>query len=127
MASTGSTPAADIRAYMAALPPATRKHLKTLRDAARQAAPDAEDAFSYRIPGYKIGGKALIWYAAFKNHVSLYPMTATVRRAYADELAGYKMSTGTVQFPLDRPIPVALVKKLVRARIAEMRAKAKGK
>jgi uncharacterized protein YdhG (YjbR/CyaY superfamily) len=95
--------------------------MNEIRDIVRALAPDAVEVFSYRIPGFKLNGKALVWYAAFTHHTSLYPMTADIRRANAAALEGYKMSTGTVQFPLDRPLPVALVKRLVKARIAEVR------
>jgi uncharacterized protein YdhG (YjbR/CyaY superfamily) len=117
--------AAKVRAYLVALPPEARRALASIRSAVRAVAPRAEAVFSYGIPGTRLEGKPLVWYAAFKKHVSLYPMTAAIRRAHARELEGYKMSTGTIQLPLARPVPVALVKKLVRARVAEVRASLK--
>jgi uncharacterized protein YdhG (YjbR/CyaY superfamily) len=107
--------------YFAALPPPVRKRVKEIRDIVRAIAPDAIEVFSYGIPGFTLNGKPLVWYAAFKHHISLYPMTASIRKAHAAALKGYKMSTGTVQFPLDEPLPTALVRRLVKARLAELR------
>jgi len=110
----------QVRAYFAATPPKARAALKRIRAAIRSVAPRAEEAFSYRIPAFKLRGRPLVWYAAFKNHCSLFPMTGAIRRKLAPSLKGYEMSKGTVRLPLAKPMPVALVKKLVKARVAEL-------
>ena len=110
----------QVRAYFAATPPKARAALKKIRNAILSAAPGAEEAFSYRIPGFKLRGRALVWYAAFKNHCSLFPMTAGIRRRLASDLEGYETSKGTVRLPLAKPMPLGLIKKLVKARITEL-------
>ncbi len=112
--------ASAVREYIAALPPRAKRRMQEMRRLIRSVAPDAVEHFSYRIPGFRLDGRVFVYYAAFKEHTSLYPMDAKVRRAHAAALKGYKMSTGTIQFPLDRPLPVALVKRLVKARAVEL-------
>jgi uncharacterized protein YdhG (YjbR/CyaY superfamily) len=113
---------AQIRAYTAKLPPRTRKLLKELGHIIRKAAPSAVDSFSYQIPAFRYDGKILVWYAGWTNHLSMYPLSAADRR-FA-ERKGFKTSKGTVQFPLEDPLPVSLIRRLVKSRIAAIKATA---
>lgn len=110
---------AQVRRYMASQPAKQRTALRTVRAAIRATAPKAVEHFSYGIPGFRLEGRPLVWYGAFRQHVSLYPVTAAIQRPLADDMKGYETSKGTIRFPLEEPMPVALIKKIVRARARE--------
>ncbi len=104
--------------YLSALPPEARAHLEKLRAVIRAAAPMAVEDISYRMPAYRYKG-ILVYFAAFRDHYSLFPASVSLMRAHAAELKPYVASKGTIHFQFDKPLPVNLVKRLVRERIAE--------
>lgn len=114
---------AQVQAYFSSLPPDARRALKQVREAIRAAAPGVVERFSYGIPAFRLDGKALVWCAAWKHHVSIYPMTASMKRVHARELEGYEVEKGTIRFPLGEPMPSGLIKKLVKSRVKELRDK----
>jgi len=106
-----------IDAYIAAFPKDIQVILEKLRRVIREAAPGAEEAIAYAIPTFRLNGN-LVHFAAFKDHISFFP-TSTPIPAFKKELAPYKMSKGTIQFPIGRPIPFDLVKEIVKFRVRE--------
>ncbi len=112
----------NVDEYLAGVPEPARSTLKKIRAAIRSAVPPgATETISYRIPAFKYKG-VLVWFAAFSNHCSLFP-TASVIEAFKNELKGFSTSKGTIHFPTDKPLPTALVKKLVKARVAQNESK----
>jgi uncharacterized protein YdhG (YjbR/CyaY superfamily) len=108
--------------YLAGVPGEQRAALEQLRETIKAAAPEATETISYGMPAFKLHG-SLVGFAAFKNHCSFFPMSSTVLEEHREALAGYETSKGTIRFSADDPLPVALVKKLVKARIAENEAR----
>jgi uncharacterized protein YdhG (YjbR/CyaY superfamily) len=110
-------PLKSVAQYIAGAPAPARSNLKKMREAIRSAVPrNAEEIISYGIPAFK--HKVLVWYAAFSNHCSLFP-TAAVIEKFKRELKGFPTSKGTIHFPANKPLPTALIKKLVKARVAQ--------
>lgn len=118
-------PVTTVDEYLAALPDEVRATLEKVREAIKAAAPKATEGISYHMPMYKQHGM-LIGFAAFKNHCSIFPGPGAIER-HKDELKGYQTSKGTVRFPIGKPLPATLLKKLVKERIAENEAKMKKK
>lgn len=109
----------SIDAYINTFPEDIQQKLQSIRQTIAQEAPDATEAISYAMPTFKLGGKNLIHFAAWKDHLALYP-TPSGTEAFKNELDGYQMSKGTIQLPLDQPIPHDLIKRIVRFRADEM-------
>jgi uncharacterized protein YdhG (YjbR/CyaY superfamily) len=109
--------------YLAAVPEPARGTLNRIRAAIRAAAPaEATEAIGYGMPTFRYKG-ALVGFAAFSDHCSFFPMSGSVIEALQSELQGYETSKGTIRFPLDKPLPAALIKKLVKARVAQNESK----
>jgi uncharacterized protein YdhG (YjbR/CyaY superfamily) len=110
----------SVDAYLDSVPATMRASLEELRRQIRAAAPDAVETIGYQVPMFKLGGRPLVSFGAATRHLSLYVMSPAVVEAHAADLEGFKLRKGSVQFTPDRPIPETLVKKLVRARVAEL-------
>jgi uncharacterized protein YdhG (YjbR/CyaY superfamily) len=111
---------ADVEAYLGRIPEPQRALLERLRNVVMSEAPEAQEVIAYGIPTFKLSGN-LVHYAAFKHHMSFFPGSTAHNEALKDELSGYKIAKGTIQFTLDKPLPDDLVRKIVRLRIAENR------
>ncbi|HET7870044.1 MAG TPA: DUF1801 domain-containing protein [Actinomycetota bacterium] len=109
--------------YLAALPEDQRAALEQVRKTVRAAAPEATEMISYQMPTFKLRGRVLVYYAAFKDHCSLFPASDAVMEALGEELKPYFSGKGTLRFTTDKPIPAALLKKIVKARIEENAAR----
>jgi uncharacterized protein YdhG (YjbR/CyaY superfamily) len=106
--------------YIAGFPPETRRLLEELRAIIKAAVPGLTERISYRMPTLDLDGRPLIYFAGFTRHVSVYPVIGPVAEALEEELRPFKHGRGTVRFPLDRPLPAALVSRIVQARAAEI-------
>ena len=107
----------NVDEYITTFPKNIQTILQELRQVIRDAAPEAEEVISYQMPAFKLNG-ILVWFAAFKNHIGFFPKSSAIE-AFKKELSGYEVSKGTIRFPLDKPIPLDLVKKIVKYRVKE--------
>jgi uncharacterized protein YdhG (YjbR/CyaY superfamily) len=121
-AAKGDSAAKSVDEYLAGVPEPARSTLIKMRAAIRSALPsDATETISYKIPAFK-RKNILIWFAAFSDHCSLFP-TAAIIEEFKDELKGFSTSKGTIHFPTDKPLPTALIKKIVKARLKQDQSK----
>ena len=116
----------DIDEYISGFPKEVQKLLEEVRDIISKTAADAKEAISYGIPTFKLNGKNLVHFAAFKNHIGFYA-TPTGHEAFEKELSKYKQGKGSVQFPLDQPMPLELISKIVKYRVQRTIEKSRGK
>ncbi|HVG59327.1 MAG TPA: DUF1801 domain-containing protein [Hyalangium sp.] len=113
--------------YIAAQPEGAQAILKRVRSTIRKAMPGAEESISYKIPTYKLHGGAVIYFAGWKQHYSLYPATEHILEELKDDLAPYEINKGTIRFPLTQPVPVKLIERIVKLRAKEAAEDAKAK
>ena len=109
-----------IDAYLAKRPADQRDALQRLRTQLSRLLPDAEESISYGIPTFKLGGRAVVWYAGWKSHCTIYPLTDSFLADHQDELEGYERTKGSLHFTPDAPLPEPIVEALVRARLADL-------
>jgi uncharacterized protein YdhG (YjbR/CyaY superfamily) len=111
--------AEEVDEYLRGIEEPKRSTLEGLRRTILKVVPDAEQVISYRVPAFRVQGKSIAGFAAFKNHLSYLPFSGSVLPQLADELTGYTMTKSALHFPVDRPLPKPLVKKLIQTRLAE--------
>jgi len=111
--------------YIAAQPEAVRPKLEQVRAAIRRAVPEAVEGIGYRMPGYKLKGKPMLYFAGFKEHYSLFAASGTFFAALTDDLKSYELRKGTVHFPLTEPVPVKLITRIAKLRAAGIAAASK--
>ena len=114
---------ASIDDYLAGVTEPQRAALQALRETVQAAAPGAEECISYQMPSFRLDGRMLVSFAAWKAHCALYPLSVATLRAHAAELESFDTDKGTIRFTPDRPLPASLVTQLVKARIAENAAR----
>lgn len=107
-----------INEYIETFPEEVQGKLRRMRQTIQKAAPGAVEAISYQMPTFKLNGKNLVHFAAFKNHIGFYPAPSGIQ-AFEDELSSYKSAKGSVRFPMDQPVPYDLVRQIVLARVKE--------
>ena len=120
------TKPASINEYIAGFPEDVQKALEQVRATIKKAAPDTEETISYGIPTFNLRGHYLVYFAGYKNHISVYP-APRAKEAFKEELSHYKRGKGTVQFPLDKPMPLGLIRRIVKFRVEENKEKASKK
>ena len=113
----------DIDEYIGGLPRDVQKTLKQIRATIKETAPEAEEAIKYRIPTFVLN-ENLVHFAAFRNHIGFYPTPSAIE-AFREELSSYKSAKGSVQFPFDKPMPLSLIRRIVKTRVKDVRAKSK--
>jgi uncharacterized protein YdhG (YjbR/CyaY superfamily) len=109
--------------YISAFPPETQKLLEQVRSTIKKVAPEAQEAISYQMPAFKYHG-LLVWFAGYKNHIGFYPKASGIE-FFKKEISAYKWAKGSVQFPLDKPLPLGLITKIVKYRVQENMEKTK--
>lgn len=114
----------EVDIYIDQFPSNVREKLSDIRNVIKQNAPEANESFAYGMPAYKLNGRPLVYFAGFKNHIGFYA-TPTGHEEFKNELAGYKQGKGSVQFPLNEPMPLELVKRIVQFRVKENMLKGK--
>jgi len=110
--------AEEIDRYLAGVGEPKRSTLQRLRESIRRVVPEAEEGMSYGLPAFRVNGKVVAGFAAFKNHLSYLPHSGSVLGQLSDDLVGYSMTKGSLHFPIDEPLPDALVEKLVTVRLS---------
>jgi uncharacterized protein YdhG (YjbR/CyaY superfamily) len=113
--------------YIASQPEAAQAALKRVRAIVRKALPEAEEVISYQIPAYKLPGGAVVYFAGWKHHFSIYPTSAALVKAFKAELAPYELSKGTIRFPLGDKVPAKLIERIAKFRAKEVAERARAK